>query len=633
MLTTDAEVEAPTNRDTHGWVAVVGADDLPADVGSSSTAIATNSPGGSRITLTNAAGGGLPGSARDARWLVAVDGCLHNADELGLDFGLPDTTAPAAIVLAGVRRLGLDRLLPKLRGIFAVLVWDGERGVLSAARDQIGIHPLYWARSTTGIAVSSSVEALLRQPGVSRDLDPVALAEYLGARFAPTGETFYSAVRRCLPATVTTVDRSGVRSRRYWSALPAGEPVQWLDEEAAEGFDGVFTRAIARSIGRDEAALFLSGGLDSIAVGAVAADLEQRGVAKAPLALSLGFEESDCDERDVQKRVAADLGLEQVLLPFSQAAPPARFIRSALQMGAGWPFPMWNVWSPAYAALAREGRRRGCGVVLTGRGGDEWLTVSRYYAADLARRGNLYRLLHLLWSSNRSRKHTGLRYSWRLLIESVGRPLAGAALDATVPAWWHRQRRERMRGRLSPWIAPDRQVRAAMDARLDAFIAEARPRGGFYAREMLATLAHPCVTGSLEETYEFGRRVGIRQAHPYWDVDLVEFLCRMPPRMLDVNGRSKAPLRRMLQQRFPSLGFERQKKAHALRFFDSMMRREAPAIWRGLGGLQTLHALGVVDAPAAERQLKIMLEGPYVRDPGRVLEVLTLETWARHRMR
>jgi asparagine synthetase B (glutamine-hydrolysing) len=636
MTATIAEVVPAPPVAESGWVAVVGAGPVP-DAAVWTTPREAAAPG--VVFWVDAGGSAAAGAltcAHDERWGLAFDGVLQNAQELAAEFGLAGQPSPADVALAGTRRVGIEPLLRRLRGVFAVLAWDAERGVLTAARDQVGIHPLYWARSSRGLAFSSSVDALLGQPGVSRDLDPVALAEYLAQRHTPNDETFYAAVRRCPPGTVVSVARDGaVGSSRYWSPLQPEETITWLrdDAEAAARFDEAFTRAVARNVGGRRPALFLSGGLDSIAVGAIAADLQGQSGREKPLALSLGFEEPDCDERDVQRRVAQDLGLEQVLLPFSRAVERDQFIAGALRMGADWPFPMWNVWSPAYEALARAARDRGCDVVLTGRGGDEWLTVSPYYAADLVRRGNVVGLAHLLWSRNRSRRHTGWRYSWHLLKDRVGRPLASAAADAVAPRWWHERRRRRLRARVAPWVAPEASVRAAMDARLDQFIGPARLHGGFYVREMLATLSHPCVTGDLEETQEFGRRVGVRQAHPYWDVDLVELLFRMPPRMLDGGGRSKAPLRRMLASRFPGVGLERQKKAHALGFFDSMMRREAPAIWRELGGLRALHRLGVVDAPAAERHLSWLLEGPSVRDPGRVIEVLTLETWARHRLR
>ena len=562
---------------------------------------------------------------------VLFEGVLHSRRELAAL--CPHRPAPgcpdAELVRDAFEHRGLEALLSALRGIFALVIWDRSIGALWAARDQIGIHPLYYARSAHGIAVASRVEVLLAQPGVSRELDPVALAEYLAHRYAPDGETFYRDVRRCLPATVVRIDPNGVQARRYWDPLPDDEPVRWLSPSEAEGFEPIFTQAVRRCADGERPAIFLSGGLDSIAVAAVST----AGSGRQPLALSLGFEDPDCDEREAQRRVAAALGLDQVLLGFGEAVPPHRFVQAALAMGADWPFPMWNIWSPAYAALVSEARTRGCTAVLSGRGGDEWLTVSPFHAADLARAGNVVGLARLIRSRLRSRRHTGSRYAWELLKNRVGRPLGSAALAAVAPRWWHEQRRQRLRRQAPFWLAPGAGMRRQMDGRLDRFIIEARPRTGFYVRETKATLNHPCVTGDLEETQEFGRRLGVRMLHPFWDADVVEFLCRMPPHLLDRGGRSKAPLRTLVARRVPALGLERQRKAHALRFFDSMMRREAPAIFGALGGLRTLGALGVVDAPRAEAHLKTLLEGPSVVDPGRVVEVLTLETWARHRVR
>ena len=568
--------------------------------------------------------------ARSARVEVLFDGALHSRAEtaaLWREPARPDL-ANAELVRGAYEQRGVDALLATLRGVFALVIWDRGADVLWAARDQIGMHPLYYAASADGLALASSVDALLARPGVDRALDAVALAEYLAHRYAPDGETFYRGVRRCQPATVIRIDRDGVSERRYWDPLPEGEPIRWLTPAEADGFEAVFTQAVRRSTAGESPAVFLSGGLDSVAVAAAAThDPRCR-----PLALSLGFEDPDCDERDVQRRVAAALAVDQVLLRFGEAVPQHRFVQTALEMGADWPFPMWNIWSPAYAALVHEARLRGRTAVLSGRGGDEWLTVSPFHAADLARAGNLPGLARLLRSRHRSRRYTGGRYAWELLKNRVGRPLGSAALAAIAPRRWHEQRRERLRRQAPLWLAPDPRVRQQMDARLDRFIIDARPRDGFYVRETKATLNHPCVTGDLEETQEFGRRLGVRMLHPFWDADLVEFLCRMPPQLLDRGGRSKAPLRALVARRFPALGLERQKKAHALRFFDSMVRREAPGIFKALGGLQTLGSLGVVDAPAAEAHLKTLLEGPSVVDPGRVVEVLTLETWARHRV-
>ena len=102
----------------------------------------------------------------------------------------------------------------------------------------------------------------------------------------------------------------------------------------------------------------------------------------------------------------------------------------------------------------------------------------------------------------------------------------------------------RLLGERPSWVAPDPDVRAAMERRIDRWIAPARPRQGFYVREARLALTHPAVTHDMEETQEFGRRLGRRVLHPFWDVDLVNLLYRTPPRLLIQDGQSKWLLRR-----------------------------------------------------------------------------------------
>jgi hypothetical protein len=175
---------------------------------------------------------------------------------------------------------------------------------------------------------------------------------------------------------------------------------------------------------------------------------------------------------------------------------------------------MWNVWSPAYAALARAARDRGCDVVLTGRGGDEWLTVSPYYAADLARRGNSW-----VWRAPALEPEPlAAAHGLALFVapaEGPGRPSArerGGRRGG--PAVVAREAARAPAGAVAPWVAPEAASGPRWMARLDQFIGPARPAGGFYVREMLATLSHPCVTGDLEETQEFGGERGSGRRTP-----------------------------------------------------------------------------------------------------------------------
>src|SRR5439155_13966926 len=115
---------------------------------------------------------------------------------------------------------------------------------------------------------------------------------------------------------------------------------------------------------------------------------------------------------------------------------------------------------------------------------------------------------------------------------------------------------------------------------------------GYYERELQLALAHPLVSIEYEEHAEFSRRVGASVLHPYLDADLVTLLYSISPAALTRDGRTKSLVRAAVARRFPTLGFERQRKVTATNLFQRAMQREGPAAWRKLGGTPTLSDLG-----------------------------------------
>jgi asparagine synthase (glutamine-hydrolysing) len=566
-------------------------------------------------------------SSSDGRLSVWFSGLLTNAREIGG----PEPPSAAELVRREFSRSGFA-VVPRLRGPFAVLVHERETGRLWAARDHIGQQPLYVARTAKGWLFSGSPVALDRQPGVRSGADPVVLGEYLCGWYPSAGATGFRGVERVAPATVIRVEHGREYRERYWDPAREDEPVAWVTADDLDRFDDVFTRAVARcSASAGRTAVFLSGGVDSIAVATAAADDRRARHDVLPQALSLAFPDGAANEETVQAAVARALGLDQFIAPFASTVAHDGLLARALALGAEWPVPMWNVWAPAYEHLARAGLDRGCDTILTGRGGDEWLTITPYLSADLVRRGDLAGVARLLGMRRRSQNLSGVRAHARLLWLTAARPLASAALDALAPRWWHAQRRRRLLGERPSWVAPDPQVRAAMDQRVEDWMAPARPAQGFYVREMRTALRHPAVTQDLEETQEFGRRLGLRVLHPFWDVDLVELLYRTPPQLLMGDGRSKWLLRRRLAERLPGLGLERRGKVSAAGVFRNFVQKEATVAWERLGGARALGALGIVSSSGVQSAMPAMLAAGPAQHTGRVWELLTLETWVRQR--
>ena len=141
-------------------------------------------------------------------------------------------------------------------------------------------------------------------------------------------------------------------------------------------------RSVSQCLELGPSGIFLSGGLDSVSIAAVALDLAERRGLATPLALSLAFPTPETTEEDVQVGVAKALGLPQIMLGLEESVAPEGLVRRALELSADWPLPRTYLWSGPYLELAHSGVEHGVRAIMTGAGGDEWLTVDLLLAAD-----------------------------------------------------------------------------------------------------------------------------------------------------------------------------------------------------------------------------------------------------------
>ena len=574
-----------------------------------------------------------PLSSEAEGYAVIFDGALYNRAALIRELAdepVAETYNDAELLLAAFRRSG-ESLLNRLRGAFAAIIWDRARETLFCLRDPIGTFPMFYADGKEGLIISPSIQTLVKCPSVSPAVNRAALADYLLDRFPRMEETFFESVSRVPPGHVLKITRDSRKSYRYWDPAPGGK-VNWLNADEVERFDELFDQAVSRCLNLGPSGIFLSGGLDSVSVAAIAAHRATTQGTTKPWALSLVFPESDVNEEAVQRGVAEQLGLPQVVKKFYDATGDHGLLAGAVELNKFLPAPINNTWLPAYHALVEEGKQRGCQNILTGSGGDEWLTVSPMLAADLLRDFDFVGVYRLWQTARHSFRRSNLALL-RGLVWTFG-------LGPLVIPPIHRMAKQlvpslvRMRRQVfaAPprWLAPDPALRRELNHRWEERSLRDKPESeSFYLREAKTGLDHPLVSWEIEELFNFGQMAGVRVLHPIWDPDLVDLLYRTPPFLLIREGRTKGLVRASLARRFPDLGFDQQRKVEATRFYASLVFRDARNIWRQLGGSRMLGQLGVVDEQALVRGFNQLMSRPKIGEAHLAWSILNLESWAR----
>lgn len=591
--------------------------------------------------LTEAVGPDLSTGAHGGCGAI-FDGVLYNRGVLRSRLAADASLSDAELVVRAYLRWGPE-MLSYLQGIFALCVWDSVSKTFFCARDRVGIYPLFYIEDKGEFSVSTSIEALQGLSRSSAVLNRELLVAYVARQTPGLAETFFKNIERLPPGHALHLNLGRRNVYRYWQPAAPGAGAPWVREDELSCFSDLLDQAVGRALDRGPAGIFLSGGLDSVSVAAVAAEHSARRGLPQPWALSLAFP-GDVSEVEVQQGVAGDLGLSQVMLPFSEALGGQSLMDAALAFSSTWSAPLQNVWLPAYHSLGECGRERGCEVILTGGGGDEWLTVTPLFAADMIRSLDPVGVVRYIGALQRSLNLPRLPLLRNVLWSNGARPLLQdsyrSLFGRLAPGAWEARVGRGLAARvqkLPAWVAPAPELRRSLESRLAAHAFKAAQSGlpgpgGYYYREMQTGLDHPLFALDIEEIFESGRRTGLQEYNIYWDADLIEFLYRVPPHLLNKGGRSKGLVREELARRFPQLGFDRQKKLVSLNFFRSTVLREGKAAWDSLGGAFALADLGVVEPSILSRRIDDVFATQDAAWVDQLWYILSLETWVRSRL-
>ena len=280
------------------------------------------------------------------------------------------TRSDTEVIVEAYAEWGID-FVDRLRGMFAIAIYDKRRDRLILLRDRIGKKPLCYSIHNGVLIFASEIKAILKYPGVPREPDYQAIHEYLSFQYVPSPMTAFAGIHKLPPAHLLIADRGRTPSiRRYFSfpepSTVRARPLKQLEEEL---IDHLREATRLRMISDVPIGAFLSGGVDSSSVVAMMAQLSN-----APVkTFTIGFEEQSYDERAYARMVARRYGTDHQEMI---VRPEAMQIIDRIVYHYGEPYADSSAIPTYYVSqIAREQVT----VVLNGDGGDEsFLGYPRY---------------------------------------------------------------------------------------------------------------------------------------------------------------------------------------------------------------------------------------------------------------
>jgi asparagine synthase (glutamine-hydrolysing) len=461
---------------------------------------------------------------------VVYNGEIYNFHELRRELPGPFASETDTEVLLHLYERDGAGMVQRLRGMFAFAIWDARERLLFAARDRLGIKPLFYREVPGGLAFGSEIKALLElgRP----DMDLTALRDFFSYKYVPHPKTIYAGIRRLPPAHTLSWAGGQLETRRYWE--PRAETRITDMGEAKERLGELLEQIVPEHTLSDvPVGLFLSGGIDSTTL---AAHLDH------PRTFTLAVESVRFNEAPAAQLVAAFYGTEHTEEP-AAAIDLAEAIRAIPRL-YDEPFGDSAAWS---AWLVSRMAARHVKVALTGEGGDELFLGYRYYDKFPTYRSTPLR-----------RGFSGLVPAFSRLGRSLGRR-AATGLEryaAFLPAFTVRQKRALLSPDLMAAGYDDlwhvrRFWREDLDSlkRLQWADLHAHLPGGLLTKVDRASMAH-----SLEAR------------PPLLDHRLVEFALSLDTSLLrdPAAGQGKLVVRELMETRAPAGLFDRPKKGFGL---------------------------------------------------------------------
>ena len=522
---------------------------------------------------------------------VVMDGRLDNRRELcaRLDIEETESLCDAQLVLAAYTRWDVEAVA-HLLGDFAFGLWDPRTRRVHLVRDALGMRGLSFTEGPGFLAFATEPRQLLRVDGMDRRPNLGFLAEWVAGRMSHPSQTIFAGIERVQPAHIVTFTPAGRRTSRYWDIDPRREIRYRDDRDYAAHFRELYRVAVGdRLRGLDRVGVFLSGGLDSSSLVAMATGMQTGNRPLALRAYTLACDGlPDGDDARSASAVAHFCRVPLASVPFRQAGVEfyvniAQILEDTIPSAIG----------DGRVVLARQAATDGCRLLFDGTGGDEWFGGAYQYAADLLKAGRLIAAVRQL------------RAAAQTLEGHSAAELARASVWALVPGGLRAPlkrllpRQDRTPHGFSRMFA----ARVGLVERVTTPLIDRR-FASVATGTAYATATHPYTSYAWEEIARQDEWCGVELAAPLMDRRLAEFAMAIPEEQRWFGTQSKRVLREAMAGLLPDSTIRRSKAdAASAQLIELKGVHDA-----GLFESMELVDEGVLDAAAISSMYRDMLD-------------------------
>jgi hypothetical protein len=204
-----------------------------------------------RLSIIDLDNGSQPMFNENKKIVITFNGEIYNYQDLRKDLiekgHIFANNSDTEVLIHSYEEYGKD-MLNKLRGMFAFVIWDSEKETLFGARDFFGIKPFYYTVADGNMIYGSEIKSILEHPAYKKEVNPVALENYLTFQYSVLDETFFKGIYKLMPGHCFTFHKGELNIERYWEPTFDAEYKTKFEEAGITYFYTLIDDAVARVI-------------------------------------------------------------------------------------------------------------------------------------------------------------------------------------------------------------------------------------------------------------------------------------------------------------------------------------------------------------------------------------------------